>query len=93
MAWSHEGYGETWERHDGKLVTLDGLCCKIRVSSYMARYPVEQRVISVHAEPTRAAKRSEAYRRVRRELRDDWSTDILDSDITVQAKILAQLGE
>jgi len=88
---SYDIYGPTWEQHDGRLVTLDGIRRKLRVRSYNAIYPVARRVISVHAEPFGAGKRNEAYLRVRRELGDDWSTDVLSSDIEVQSEILAQL--
>ncbi len=90
---SYDVYAGTWEKHDGKLVTIDGLRCKLRVRSYEAIYPYKRRVIDVSAEPTVAAKRSEAYRTVRAKLGDDWSTDVLQSDIDVQSEILAQLGE
>ena len=89
---SYDFYAETWEKHDGALVTVDGLRCKIRVSSHNAIYPYPHRVIDVSAVPTRAAKRTEAYLRVRRDLRDDWSTDVLASDVEVQSEILAQLS-
>lgn len=89
---SYDVYAETWEQHNGRLVTIDGLRCKLRVDSYEAIYPYRHRVLKVTAEPTKAAKRTEAYLRVRRELRDDWHTDVLESDIEVQSAILAQLA-
>ena len=86
---SYEVYKD-WERHDGKLVTVNGLRCKLRVRTY-DDCPVA--VITVSAEPTAHAKQSEVYRAVRADLGDDWSTDVLESDVTVQSAILAQLGE
>ena len=92
MAAGYDVYAETWEQHDGRVVTVDGLRCKLRVTTFTQRYPYERRMIDVSAEPTRAAKRTEAYLRVRRELRDDWSTDVLESDVSVQSEILEQLN-
>ncbi len=80
-----------WEKFDGRTVTVDGMECVIRVSSYLARFPREERVIHVHAVPTEAAMLTEAYLSVKRDLRDDWSTDVLDSDPEVQTEILEQL--
>ena len=88
---SYDVYAKEWEEHDGKLVTIDGLRCKLRVTSHEAIYPYPHRVLNVRAEPTRAAKRTEAYLRVKRELRDDWSTDVLESSIELQCEILEQL--
>ena len=89
---SYDVYAEQWEQHDGALVTVDGLRCKLRVESYEAIYPYRHRVLNVRAVPTRAAKRSEVYRSVRADLGDDWSTDVLESDINVQCEILEQLA-
>jgi len=93
MSHSYDVYAETWEKHDGRHVTVGELRCKIQVRSYVAAYPYRHRVITVHAVPTRIAKRSESYLRVKRELGDDWSTDILASDCEVECDILEQLGE
>ena len=82
---------EFWSEYDQRLVTIDGLRCRIRVTSYRARYPYERLVVNVHAVPTAAARRSEKYRQRRRELGDDWFTDVLDSGFETQEEILAQL--
>jgi hypothetical protein len=83
---------EFWSEFDGRKVTLDGIKRVIRVRSYRARYPYERIVVNVDAVPTKAAMRSEAYRAVRRDLGDDWFTDILQSDPSVQEEILRQLS-
>jgi hypothetical protein len=83
---------DVWEKHDGRLVTVEGLRCKLRVSTYDAIYPYVHKVLDVSAVPTVAAKRTVAYRTVRAELRDDWSTDVLQSDVSVQSDILVQVG-
>ena len=80
-----------WEEFDGRVITVDGMECTIRVSTYMAIFPRKERVIHVHAVPTEAAMQTEAYLSVKRDLRDDWSTDVLDSDPEVQTEILEQL--
>lgn len=79
-----------WLDHDGKFVLIDGLKYRLSVKTYRARYPVERDVISVHAEPVN--KRSKHYREVKRELGDDWSTDVLESSLELQADILSQLS-
>ena len=89
MARSTQVYGE-WAQHDGRTVTVGGLKCRLRCNVFMARYPVAQEMISVHAEPI--SRTSKAYRETRAALGDDWSTDVLDSDIELQSEILAQLG-
>jgi len=51
-----------WEEFNGRAVTVDGMPCTIRVSSYVAIFPRKERVIHVHAVPTEAAMQTEAYR-------------------------------
>jgi hypothetical protein len=90
MAKSYAVYGETWEHHNGKRVKIDGLVHELQVTVYRARYPLDETVISVYAEPVN--KSSRYYEKIRAALRDDWSTDVLESAPELQAKILAQLG-
>lgn len=78
-----------WLEHDGKVVTVDGVKCKLAVSAYTAIYPYNHRVLRVFAEPV--SKRSAEYRRIKSELGDDWSTDVLASDVELQSEILSQL--
>jgi hypothetical protein len=77
-------------RNHGTVILLDGIKHTLSVSTYWAIYPYAHEVITAHAEPK--DKRSEYYRRTREELGDDWSTDLLDSDVTVLADVLAQLS-
>lgn len=73
---------EEWLEYDGLVVkNPEGHSVKIKVESYTARYPFEQKVISVHAEYVN--KSAKAYREVKVQLRDDWSTDVLSSDVEV----------
>jgi hypothetical protein len=66
-----------WAEFDGREVTIDGHKHTLRVSAYEAIFPIRERVITVDADPV--DKNSEWYRAIRAELRDDWSTDVLDS--------------
>jgi hypothetical protein len=88
---SYDVYGKTWEGYEGKTVIVDGLKCRLRVQVYQARYPYPGKQIEVSAVPV--SKTSKRYREVKAYLGDDWSTDVLSSDITVQSAILEQLGE
>lgn len=87
MPRSTEFYGD-WVQHHGKVVEIDGHKHRIRCSVYMARYPTEREVISVYAEPV--DKTSEYYLESKRKLKDDWATDILDSDVELQSDVLQQ---
>lgn len=81
-------YHENWMEHDGKTVRIDGHSYRLKVSTYEATYPYRHTAISVMAEPK--DKDSEMYRRTRKDLGDDWSTDVLESDISLQANVLHQ---
>lgn len=89
MARSHKIYGD-WEQHDGKIVKIDGHNHRLRCTTYMARYPREELMIDVSAEAVN--KRAKWYQEQRRQLGDDFSTDVLDSDIELQSDIMRQLG-
>lgn len=91
MAKLHQYYSD-WEQYNGRKVKVDGIECEIKVDIYTRKYPTEALMISVYAEPTARAKRTEQYKEARRKLGDDWATDVLDSDIEVQVDILTQLG-
>lgn len=84
-------YAPTWEKHDGKRVTINGLAHTIKVTTGNAVYPYKHRYIRVEAVP--CSKSSKHYREVRSELGDDWSTDLLASDIDLRVDVLRQLGE
>lgn len=88
MARSTTHYGD-WQQHDGKEVVVDGLRCRLRCEVFRQRYPYPDEVISVHAVPL--STRSKLYRAIRHQLGDDWSTDVLDSDIDLQVDVLEQL--
>jgi len=86
---SYTNYG-FWAEFDGRKVEIDGHVHILRVSSYEVIFPVKQRVISVYAEPV--DKTSKWYCAIRAELRDDWSTDVLQSP-EVESAIYSQLPE
>ena len=86
MSESYSSYG-FWADFDGRKVVLDGHVHVLRVSSYVATFPRKERVINVHADPE--DKTSKWYRDVRRQLGDDWSTDVLQSE-GVEESIVAQ---
>jgi hypothetical protein len=68
-------------------VTLDGVSGTIKVSYPYRQYPREAHVSH---EPDARGKRSEAYLETKRELRDDWSTDLTHSERLVD--IMTKLG-
>jgi len=80
-----------WLKHDGKTVKIDGILHVLKVSTYKAIFPSAHQVITVHAEVK--DKSTKYYQDIRAELHDDWSTDILDSDVEIQAHVLQQLEE
>jgi hypothetical protein len=82
-------YNEQWLQHAGKTVVIGGLKHRIEVNTYRAIYPYEHTVISVHAVPV--SKHSKHYKEVKQQLGDDWSTDILESDVELQTEVLRQL--
>lgn len=78
-----------WMEFDGRRVTIDGLAYVLRCREYTARYPRVERVIDVSAEAV--SKSSAHYRSERNKLGDDWSIDVLASDVELQTAILTQL--
>lgn len=82
-------YNQDWLEHNGKVVTLSGLKYKINVSTFQAIYPYEHTAINVCLEPV--SKASKHYKEVKQQLGDDWSTDLLDSDVELQCEVLAQV--
>lgn len=80
-----------WQEFHGRIVTIDGLKWKVRVNAYKAIYPYEWTVTTVNLDPTAATKCSNHYRQIKAELRDDWSTDVLSSDIEFQVEVQQQL--
>lgn len=88
MAMGYENFG-FWAEYNGRIVTIDGLQHRIVCRTYKTRYPSEREVIDVSAEPV--SKSSKHYREEKAKLGDDWSIDVLASDIDLQCEILQQL--
>jgi len=80
---------QNWLEHNGKTVKIDNINHILRVDHYKAIYPYPHWVITVHAEVK--DKSTKYYQDQKRELGDNWSTDVLESDISLQADILRQL--
>lgn len=83
MARSADFYSD-WLQHDGKRVVVNGIAYVLHATSFMARYPYTQEMVSVQAEPVN--KQSRFYREAKAQLGDDWTTDVLDSDSEVVAQ-------
>lgn len=83
-------YYREWLEANGKEVLLDGLAYRLKVTTFMAVYPYRREVISVMAEPVN--KNSRHYLEVKRDLGDDWSTDVLDSDASLIVDVARQIG-
>ena len=80
---------EQWLEHDGKKVRLHGHAHTLKVRSYEAIYPYAHTVLHVSAEPVN--KETRYYQDIKRQLGDDWSTDVLRS-LETTAAVLDQLG-
>jgi len=80
---------DQWLEADGRVVTLDGIKHRLRVEQYEAIYPYKRTVTKVWATPVNRTSRY--YRDIRAALGDDWSTDILESDVCVVSDVVAQL--
>lgn len=80
-----------WEKHNGRILRIEGLSWKLRVVTYRAIYPYERMVTTVSLDPTPATKRSNHYKQIKRDLGDDWSTDVLSSDVAFQVELIQQL--
>lgn len=83
--------GPQWLKHHGKVVKVDGKKYKISASSHDAIYPYKHKSYTASAEMV--DKNDPEYLTTKKDLGDDWSTDLLDSDPEVAAKFLKALGE
>ena len=84
---SFEIYQE-WLEHDGKVIKIDGIKHRLKVTTLNAIYPRPAKLISVQAEVVN--KKSRYYQDTKARMGDHWSTDVLDSDIELVADILSQ---
>ncbi len=79
-----------WLDHDGTAITLDVYVHTLKVDTYEVIYPYAHTVLRVHAQPQYTE--TKWYKAMKRQLGDDWSTDVLGSDIDVQLDVMQQLG-
>ena len=86
----YESY-KNWEQFDGRVVKIEGYNHRIKVRVQNGIYPYPRKLIDVSAVPMN--KNSNWYQETKKLLGDDWSTDVLDSDIDLQCSILEQLSE
>jgi 4'-phosphopantetheinyl transferase EntD len=84
-------HNKFWLSQNGKRVKLNGIVHVIKVTSFRASYPYYHDVIDVSAIPIN--KESKYYQTIKRELKDDWSTDILASDPEVEFEVRQQVGK
>jgi hypothetical protein len=80
-----------WAKHEGRKVKVDGITCKVKVINYRAKYPLQEIVEKVYVEPTKQAKQTEKYRRMRAEIGDNFYIDLKDCSLELQEDILRQL--
>ncbi len=79
-------YHSEWLDHNGKIITIDGIKHKIKVSTWKAVYPSEHSEISVFAEVL--DKKCGHYVFYKDMLGDDWGTDVIASSPEYTAKVL-----
>jgi hypothetical protein len=78
---------EEWLDYDGMSAFIDGRKYRLEVKSCFSRFR-GYAVFSVYAKPVN--KDAAFYREIREELGDDWATDVLASDVELEADILRQ---
>ena len=84
-------FATEWLDLGGQHVTFEGQTWIIRVDRWWQKYPYARDVTNVRLEPTAETERSESYLAIKRELGDDWSTDVLSLDPEQQVQILQQV--
>ena len=85
-----ESYDEYFERHNGKIVKIDGLAYKIKYSEFRAKYPHPHISKSIELVPMN--RNSEYYRKIKAKLGDDWTTDGHNLSEKSIMQIAKQLG-
>jgi len=76
---------------DAKPYTLNGISGHFKHEVRVARYPYRRREERLTFQPDATGQQSEEYRATRRELKDDWSTDLTDA-IDTYCDIAIELG-
>lgn len=78
-----------WLEQHGKVITLDGVQCRIEASTHRAIYPYDHESFTLYATPL--DKESPAYRESKAKLGDHWSYCLLESD-ELRADAIRQLA-
>lgn len=66
---------ELYRSNEGRVVTIEGLKWVLTTSEYDAVYPTRRRVLIADLDASPDTMQTEEYKRVKRELGDDWSFD------------------
>lgn len=61
---------------DGRTVTRKGIQGRFKVQVVTAKYPYPRTLTSLIWEPTAKGRATAAYQKVKRELGDDWTSDL-----------------
>ena len=77
-----------WLNLDGLKVTIEGHTHVLKVRTHKAIYPYAHTALYVDAEM--CDKNHEDYLSIKRQLRDDWTTDILSSP-ELESEVLSQI--
>lgn len=80
-----------FELLDGKIVTIDGVECVIKHRSSAAIYPYAHISHTLFANATEKGKESAHYKAVKKQLKDDWSTDLAE-DYETRWSLICDLG-
>jgi hypothetical protein len=64
----------------GKSYVLDGIRGVFHYETCKARVPYERIVHKLSHEPDASGRRTKQYREIKRQLGDDWSTDLTDGE-------------
>ena len=58
--------------------TFEGITEKVFIEGYDAKYPYPHRCVKICGYPTKASKKTSAYRGIRDQLGDDFVSDLTD---------------
>ena len=72
------------EKIDGQTYNLDGISGTLRYTESVAKYPYKHTVQRLDHVPDSTGKRTAAYQERKRQLGDDWISDLTQSDRLVE---------
>ena len=76
---------------DGKTLVRRGIRGKFKLEIYRAIYPYEHTYTQLWHIPDEQGRQTEEYREIKRQLGDDWQTD-LTNEFDAQIEAAAELG-